>query len=106
MKNKRHKVLEEVDVTIESDEICSKMIGKNYDEKSQVCARSANENRNPGACQGDSGGPLVCYTLRGTEHQVGIVSYGYSCDAKDHASSFTYVRSYIDWINRVIESKL
>lgn len=53
------------------------------------------------SCQGDSGGPLV---LKGTNIQVGIVSWGYSCGDPNFPGVYSDVYSLRHFIKSVEES--
>lgn len=50
------------------------------------------------ACQGDSGGPLTA-PIKGTQHQIGIVSWGRGCALKLKYGVYTRVPTYVDWAN-------
>ncbi|XP_050582218.1 chymotrypsin-1-like [Bombus affinis] len=83
--------LQALNVTIVSQEMCQL-----YDwmaTKNNICT-SAKRNQ---ACSGDSGSPLV---FNGT--QVGIVSYGRSCD---YLSVYTRVFPYEQWINNITSNQ-
>ncbi|XP_003393536.2 chymotrypsin-1-like [Bombus terrestris] len=83
--------LQALNVTIVSQEMCQL-----YDwmaTKNNICT-SAKRNQ---ACSGDPGSPLV---FNGT--QVGIVSYGRSCD---YLSVYTRVFPYEQWINNITSNQ-
>ncbi|KAM6042942.1 mast cell protease 1A-like [Theristicus caerulescens] len=62
-------VLMEVDLKVQSENVCEEYFRVNYRQLSMICA--GDEDRKKSAFHGDSGGPLVC---NGKAH--GIVSYG------------------------------
>ncbi|XP_068970858.1 chymotrypsin-1-like isoform X1 [Bombus flavifrons] len=81
-------VLQALNVTIVSQEVCQV-----YDwmaTKNNICTSA---KRNQEACSGDPGSPLVFNGI-----QVGIVSYGRSCD---YLSVYTRVFPYEQWINNI-----
>nr|XP_046253877.1 trypsin I-P1-like [Scatophagus argus] len=51
------------------------------------------------SCQGDSGGPLIC-----NNYLEGIVSWGISCASPYFPGVYTRVRSYVSWINWIINN--
>jgi secreted trypsin-like serine protease len=57
-----------------------------------------------GPCYGDSGGPLIHQEPTGRRVQVGIVSWGLSCDATLAPEVFTNVGYYVDWIKGALKS--
>ncbi|KAG5670022.1 hypothetical protein PVAND_000309 [Polypedilum vanderplanki] len=98
--------LQKVDLSIISNNECSRLLGKLFDnpndysvESTQICAGDLRGGKD--TCQGDSGGPLVIpsnnnkcmYTL------IGVTSYGTPfCGAADSPGVYTRVSSYLDWI--------
>ncbi|XP_074644514.1 uncharacterized protein LOC141901270 [Tubulanus polymorphus] len=70
---------------------------------SVVCTISPGKRQYTGDCYGDSGGPLVC-KRNGRWYQVGVVSWGESCESPLYPSVFSRVQSYMEWINAEIEA--
>lgn len=54
--------------------------------------------------QGDSGGPLMCHPPGSGSHQhwyqVGIVSWGRSCAARQSPGVYTHVSNYHSWLEQ------
>ncbi|KFZ46261.1 Duodenase-1, partial [Antrostomus carolinensis] len=82
-------VLMEVDLKVQSEELCKKSFKKSYLSQSKICAGDKDGKKST-YC-GDSGGPLVC---NGKAH--GIVSYGH----RNHTfpKVFTRVSYFEPWI--------
>ncbi|MCO7223057.1 trypsin-like serine protease [Pleionea sp. CnH1-48] len=67
-------------------------------DNTMMCAGALNGGQS--TCQGDSGGPLV---IREQEHwyQVGMVSWGFSCELDNVYSVFNRVPDYSQWIDGI-----
>ncbi|KAK5622502.1 hypothetical protein CRENBAI_002529 [Crenichthys baileyi] len=65
--------------------------------ENMMCAGSQYGGKD--SCQGDSGGPLIC-----NGNFEGIVSWGISCANPYFPGVYTRVRSYVPWINFIINS--
>merc|ERR1711976_801628 len=85
-------VLNEVDVTVQSNDQCKQAYGSGITNH-MICAADAGKD----SCQGDSGGPLVTkendrYTL------IGVVSWGYGCADSRYPGVYARVTTRMDWI--------
>jgi len=85
-------VLNEVDVTVQSNAECNSAYGSGITDN-MICAADAGKD----SCQGDSGGPLVAqendkYTL------IGVVSWGYGCAMPQYPGVYARVTEKMDWI--------
>ncbi|KAK2518885.1 hypothetical protein Q9233_012290 [Columba guinea] len=108
-------VLMEVDLKVQSEDICEKSFKKNYLRESMICCGDEDGRKSTSrvrvvlgskfgmrlgiASQGDSGGPLVC---NGKAH--GIVSYGHK--NRIFPKVFTRVSYFEPWIrpNQVLNA--
>ncbi|XP_070764830.1 mast cell protease 1A-like isoform X2 [Enoplosus armatus] len=90
--------LQEVNVTILSQQTCRRRWRSVRITRSMVCGTGANPIQ--GFCSGDSGGPLVC---NGTV--AGVVSFsGRRCGDPRTPDVYTRVTSFSEWIDSVINS--
>ncbi|XP_072273220.1 prostasin-like [Pyxicephalus adspersus] len=53
------------------------------------------------ACQGDSGGPLSC-KIEKKWYQIGVVSWGDECGAKNQPGVYILPSAYIEWIKGIV----
>ena len=89
--------LKTTDIKIEEDAVCEKLYEGAFDSN-DLCA--GDPSGKTGACFGDSGGPLVIG--QGKDRiQVGVVSRGLKCAAKDTPKIYVRVSSFIPWIKKV-----
>ncbi|KAH7939940.1 hypothetical protein HPB52_019542 [Rhipicephalus sanguineus] len=56
------------------------------------------------ACHGDSGGPLMSRVIGGRYVQVGIVSFGASCEGAYIPAVYARVETYTPWLRQVVGS--
>ncbi|GGG03627.1 MULTISPECIES: S1 family peptidase [Cysteiniphilum] len=80
-----------------------------FDENKDICARSISQaiDHISNISNGDSGGPILMFDKNGQPYQVGITSRSGHTDSEDMAfpayhypyAAFTYIPSYINWIN-------
>ena len=63
-----------------------------------LCAGFADGDKD--SCHGDSGGPLMVFNNNSGEYaQVGVVSFGKGCGAKDAYGVYTRMSRFATWIN-------
>uniref|UniRef100_A0A3Q2D7Y5 Granzyme-like protein 1 n=1 Tax=Cyprinodon variegatus TaxID=28743 RepID=A0A3Q2D7Y5_CYPVA len=88
-----------VNVSLLNPQLCRKIWGPGLPPK-VICAGGYNTNK--GFCQGDSGGPLVCKGMA-----VGVVSFNRhrNCKYPDVPNVYTDISKYLQWINKIIETK-
>jgi len=83
-----------VDVPSVSREKCREQYGQEDITDQMVCAGI--DAGGIDSCQGDSGGPLV---QKGTNKQVGVVSWGYGCAQPGKSGVYANVGSFVTWFN-------
>uniref|UniRef100_A0A8C3KGA1 Peptidase S1 domain-containing protein n=1 Tax=Calidris pygmaea TaxID=425635 RepID=A0A8C3KGA1_9CHAR len=86
-------VLREVDLEVQSDNVCGEHLKKHYRQMSMLCAGDENSKKAFFKVSGDSGGPLVC---NGKAH--GIVSYRQQNSIFPEV--FTRVSNFVPWIHK------
>lgn len=87
--------LMEVDVPIYDYKACNYSYGNSL-TSNMFCAGYKSGGKD--SCQGDSGGPLVA-KVNDNWVQIGIVSFGDECAAKNMPGVYTKVQKYSEWIN-------
>lgn len=55
------------------------------------------------SCQGDSGGPIIKKRTRGSDIQVGIVSWGHGCARPGLPGVYTRVSQIKPWIDSTLQ---
>ncbi|CAI9624484.1 unnamed protein product [Staurois parvus] len=93
-------VLREVNLTIVTNNTCSKAYSKATKKviitSSMICAGPL-KKRKDDTCQGDSGGPLIC-----NNKFTGIVSFGNKCGNPKFPGVYTRLTNkYLNWIREV-----
>nr|XP_049584093.1 granzyme B(G,H)-like isoform X3 [Syngnathus scovelli] len=92
-------VLKEATENIESNSTCKNIWKRRFQPEGMICTK---HGQNGGFCWGDSGGPLIC-----KKKFEGIVSYAdpSNCSNPRYPHVFTKVRSFLDWIEKVMQGK-
>merc|ERR1719516_866087 len=85
-------VLNEVDVTVQSNSQCMTAYGNSI-TSNMICAADAGKD----SCQGDSGGPLTTME-NGKCAVIGVVSWGYGCAVDGFPGVYARVTEKMDWI--------
>uniref|UniRef100_A0A8C2VMJ8 Granzyme B-like n=1 Tax=Chinchilla lanigera TaxID=34839 RepID=A0A8C2VMJ8_CHILA len=86
--------LQEVEMTVQKDEVCETHFQENYDSATEMCVGDPRIQKS--TFQGDSGGPLVCNNVA-----QGIVSYGRSKGKTPRV--YTKVSPFLDWIKKTMK---
>merc|ERR1719167_1106767 len=87
-------VLNEVDVTVQSNADCKSAYGSSSITDNMICAADAGKD----SCQGDSGGPLVAPASNGRYELIGVVSWGYGCAMAQYPGVYARVTAQMNWI--------
>jgi len=87
-------VLNEVDVTVQSNADCKSAYGSSSITDNMICAADAGKD----SCQGDSGGPLVAPASNGRYELIGVVSWGYGCAMAQYPGVYARVTVQMNWI--------
>jgi len=85
-------VLNEVDVTVQSNTQCMTAYGNSI-TSNMICAADSGKD----SCQGDSGGPLTTME-NGKCAVIGVVSWGYGCAVDGFPGVYARVTEKMDWI--------
>jgi secreted trypsin-like serine protease len=90
--------LMQVEMPLVSEETCQKSYLSRKIDRRVVCAGLPEGGKD--SCQGDSGGPLVAKAVDGRFRQIGVVSFGRQCAAKEAYGVYTRVSSFQDWLQQ------
>ncbi|KAM9047540.1 LOW QUALITY PROTEIN: kallikrein-4 [Megaptera novaeangliae] len=94
--NGRLPVLQCVNISVVSEEICSELYAPVY-HPSMFCAGGRQDQKD--SCRGDPGGPLCNGSLQG------LVSFGQSpCGQPDVPGVYTNLCKFTDWIQKTIQA--
>ncbi|XP_070140488.1 transmembrane protease serine 9-like [Drosophila kikkawai] len=88
--------LEQTQVPVVGTEQCNEIYGAGEVTERMICAGYVTEGGSD-ACQGDTGGPLVI-----DNQLVGLVSWGRGCARPNYPTVYTYVASFLAWIEEII----
>lgn len=86
-------ILQEVNVTVVSNEDCQSAYGGGQVNSHDICAADSGKD----SCQGDSGGPLFL-PENGRDTQIGVVSWGWGCADSRYPGVYVRVTELKDWI--------
>lgn len=89
-------LLREVELPMIATSRCASRFWGRYILDGMICAGYAAGGKD--SCQGDSGGPLWVSDAGGGIVQVGVVSWGGECAARNAPGVYAAVASYYDWI--------
>lgn len=93
--------LYELELPIVDRNICtaifSQLLGADSFTNNMMCAGYV-QGKKRDVCRGDSGGPLLI-RVKGSYQQVGITSWGASCDQPGQYGVYTRLSKYKSWIN-------
>jgi secreted trypsin-like serine protease len=96
--------LMQVEIPLVSEEVCQKSYPGSKIDRRIVCAGLPEGGKD--SCQGDSGGPLVAKSADGEFRQIGVVSFGRQCAAKEAYGVYTRVSAFQDWLQRTTQIAL
>lgn len=92
--------LYELELPTVSRSVCVSLFGKSHFTSNMQCAGYI-QGRKRDVCRGDSGGPLLAH-IDGKYQQIGITSWGASCDTAGQYGVYTRLSKYNSWINSKI----
>ncbi len=90
--------LMQVEIPLVREEVCQKSYQSSKIDHRVICAGLPEGGKD--SCQGDSGGPLVAKTADGEFKQIGVVSFGRQCAAKEAYGVYTRVSAFQDWLQQ------
>jgi hypothetical protein len=90
--------LMQVEIPLVSEEVCRKAYQGNKIDHRMICAGLAEGGKD--SCQGDSGGPLVAKAADGGFRQIGVVSFGRQCAAREAYGIYTRVSAFQGWLQQ------
>ncbi|KAM6181652.1 granzyme B-like [Erethizon dorsatum] len=86
--------LQEVEMTVQKDEVCETLFGKHYDSATEMCVGDPKIKNS--SFKGDSGGPLICNNMA-----QGIVSYGRKNGTTPRV--YTKISHFLLWIKETMK---
>jgi secreted trypsin-like serine protease len=90
--------LMQVEIPLVSEEDCLKSYPGSKMDRRMICAGLPEGGKD--SCQGDSGGPLVAKDVDGEYRQIGVVSFGRQCAAKEAFGVYARVSAFQDWLRQ------
>jgi secreted trypsin-like serine protease len=88
--------LMQVEIPIVAEADCQRSYPGSKIDHRVICAGLPEGGKD--SCQGDSGGPLVAKTADGEFKQIGVVSFGRQCAAKEAYGVYTRVSAFQNWL--------
>jgi secreted trypsin-like serine protease len=90
--------LMQVEIPLVSEEVCRNSYPGSRMDRRMICAGLPEGGKD--SCQGDSGGPLVAKDSDGEYKQIGVVSFGRQCAAKEAYGVYARVSAYQAWLQQ------
>jgi secreted trypsin-like serine protease len=93
--------LMQVEIPLVAEQVCQQSYRDLKDlkiDRRVVCAGLPEGGKD--SCQGDSGGPLVAKAADGSFRQIGVVSFGRECAAKEAYGVYTKVSAFESWLQQ------
>jgi secreted trypsin-like serine protease len=90
--------LMEVEMPLVDEEACQQAYRDKKIDRRVICAGLREGGKD--SCQGDSGGPLVTKAADGGFRQIGVVSFGRQCAAKEAYGVYTRVSAFETWLQQ------
>lgn len=92
------KDLMQVEIPVVTEEACQQAYKGFKMDRRVICAGLPEGGKD--SCQGDSGGPLVTKAADGGYRQIGVVSFGRQCAAKEAYGVYTRVSAFEPWLRQ------
>ncbi|CAN7725021.1 trypsin-like serine protease [Bradyrhizobium sp. LjRoot220] len=90
--------LMQVEIPVVTEEACQQAYKGAKIDRRVICAGLPEGGKD--SCQGDSGGPLVTKAADGGYRQIGVVSFGRQCAAKEAYGVYTRVSAFEPWLQQ------
>ena len=90
--------LMQVEIPVVTEEACQQAYKGFKMDRRVICAGLPEGGKD--SCQGDSGGPLVTKAPDGAYRQIGVVSFGRQCAAKEAYGVYTRVSAFEPWLQQ------
>ena len=90
--------LMQVEIPVVAEDTCQQAYKGFKMDRRVICAGLPEGGKD--SCQGDSGGPLVTKAADGGYRQIGVVSFGRQCAAKEAYGVYTRVSTFEPWLQQ------